>query len=128
MRGIRPGRERLFRRLAVSGFFTVPAYAVFLAAAYALQGPSAAQMSLLVAALFSGVFVFCGQWAVLTEENKPLLSAWLRIASLGTWVLMYAVFSLAAYLWLGWIAVACAPVLISLGAANVYSAGRRAPD
>ena len=58
-------------------------------------------MSLLVATLFSGVFVFCGQWAVLTEERRPLLSARLRVASLGAWVAMDAIFCLAAYLWLG---------------------------
>ena len=130
MLSARPGKERLFRGLAVSGLVVIPTLAACAVAAYALldAAPDRAWLVWLSgASLLIAVSLSCSQWAVLTEEGRPLLSAWLRVASSGAWLLMAFAYCLAAYLWLGWVASAALGILVIVAiAVAVFKGGSRA--
>lgn len=95
MRGISPGWERLFWWSAVSGFAYIPAFVVLVM--YRLSGNTWFLWPV-TAVLMGSVSLFCGQWPVLAEEGRPLLSAWLRVASLAAWVSMFATLAIIGYL------------------------------
>lgn len=127
VRAIRPEKERSFKRLFVFWAVYLPLYALFLAGWFWSTDVPLAQMLGPACAWIGGFTIFPGQSAVLFEEGRPLLSAWLGIAWLAATVLATATFAWLAHVWLGWGGVAGAAPLMAVGlAVDAYRCDRGA--